>query len=149
MSTIKLSVIRTRLKTAIEGIPLIGLKESPLPFEAFGRTPNSIGHKSFSVGVLDSTSTDDRQKLTIGTLTETNIQIQVSYRLKPLAQNVGVNDAMDIENDIIIALCNRTDVTLYANLHIKFVSVNRTLAETGEYIISSINFETLHYLPLQ
>ena len=98
---------------------------------------------------MNSTSAEDRQKPTIGTLTETNTQIQLSYRLKPLAQNVGVDNSMDLENDIIIALCDRTDVNLYPNLHIKFVSVDRNLVDTGEYLLSSINFEILHYLPLQ
>ena len=82
MSAVKLSVIRSRLKTAIENIGN-GLKESPLQFQAFGRTPNAIGHKSFAIGILSSTSTDDRQKANIGTLTQTDIQIQLSYRLKP------------------------------------------------------------------
>jgi hypothetical protein len=149
MSAVKLSVIRSRLKTAIENISGGGLKESPLPFQAFGRTPNAIGHKSFAIGILGSNSTDDRQKPNIGTLTQTDIQIQMSYRLKPLAQNEDVDNAMDLENDIIIAVCNRTDTTLYQNLHFKFVSCSRVLVDSGEYILSSINFESLHYLPLQ
>ena len=149
MSAVKLSVIRSRLKTAIENISGGGLNESPLPFQAFGRTPNAIGHKSFAIGILGSNSTDDRQKANIGTLTQTDIQIQMSYRLKPLAQNEDVDNAMDLENDIIIAVCNRTDTTLYQNLHFKFVSCSRVLVDSGEYILSSINFESLHYLPLQ
>ena len=148
MSAVKLSVIRSRLKTAIENIGN-GLKESPLPFQAFGRTPNAIGHKSFAIGILSSTSTDDRQKANIGTLTQTDIQIQLSYRLKPLAQNEDVDNAMDLENDIIISICNRGNTALYQNLHFKFVSCSRVLVDSGEYILSSINFESLHYLPLQ
>ena len=148
MSAVKLSVIRSRLKTAIENIGN-GLKESPLPFQAFGRTPNAIGHKSFAIGILSSTSTDDRQKANIGTLTQTDIQIQLSYRLKPLAQNEDVDNAMDLENDIIISICNRGNTALYQNLHFKIVSCSRVLVDSGEYILSSINFESLHYLPLQ
>tara|TARA_R100000664_G_C2755886_1_gene143658 strand:- start:107 stop:553 length:447 start_codon:yes stop_codon:yes gene_type:complete len=148
MSAVKLSVIRSRLKTAIENIGG-GLKESPLPFQAFGRTPNAIGHKSFAIGILSSTSTDDRQKANIGTLTQTDIQIQLSFRLKPLAQNEDVDNAMDLENDIIISICNRGDTALYQNVHFKFVSCSRVLVDSGEYILSSINFESLHYLPLQ
>ena len=62
MGAVKLSTIRTRLKTAIQSIVGAGLVESPLPFQSFGRTPNSIAHKAFSVGVLSSTSADDRQR---------------------------------------------------------------------------------------
>jgi hypothetical protein len=149
MSAVKLSTIRTRIKTAIEAIAGEGLKESPLPFQAFGRTPNAIANKAFAVGILTSTSTDDRQKPTIGTLTRTAIQIQMAYRVRPLAQNTDVDNALDVENAIIVALCKRSDTALYANIHIRFESVSRVLVDTGEYMLSSINFEVLHYLPLQ
>lgn len=149
MGAVKLSTIRGRMKTAIEGISGAGLKESPLPFQSFGRTPNAIGHKSFSIGVLTSTSTDDRQKRTIGTLTQTAFQIQMAYRIRPLSQNTDVDNTLDLENDIIIALCNRADSSLYADIHIKFETSTRILVETGEYMLSSLNFEVLHYLPLQ
>ena len=149
MSGVKLATIRTRIKTAIEAIAGAGLKESPLPFQAFGRTPNAIANKAFAVGILTSTGTDDRQKPTIGTLTRTSIQIQVAYRIRPLAQNTDVDNALDLENDIIIALCNRSDSALYADIHIRFETSSRTLVDTGEYMLSSINFEVLHYLPLQ
>ena len=99
--------------------------------------------------ILSSTSTDDRQKANIGTLTQTDIQIQLSFRLKPLAQNEDVDNAMDLENDIIISICNRGDTALYQNVHFKFVSCSCVLVDSGEYILSSINFESLHYLPLQ
>ena len=149
MGAVKLSTIRGRMKTAIEAIAGAGLKESPLPFQSFGRTPNAIAQKAFAIGVLTSTSTDDRQKRTIGTLTQTAVQIQVAYRIRPLSQNTDVDNALDLENDIIIALCNRTDSTLYADIHIKFETSTRILVDTGEYMLSSINFEVLHYLPLQ
>ena len=149
MSAVKLSTIRTRLKTAIEAIGGAGLKESPLPYQAFGRTPNGIGQKAFAVGVLSATSSDERQKPTVGTLCTTQIEVRFSYRLRPLAQNEDVDNIMNLENDIIIALCNRANAALYANIHIKFLSVNRILADTGEYMISNIEFQILHYLPLQ
>ena len=60
-----------------------------------------------------------------------------------------LDNALDLENDIIIALCNRSDSALYADIHIRFETSSRTLVETGEYMLSSINFEVLHYLPLQ
>ena len=71
MGTVKLSEIRSRLKTAIEAIAGEGLKESPLPFQAFGRTPNAIGNKSFAVGIISSTillSEEITPTLMIGTI---------------------------------------------------------------------------------
>lgn len=149
MSAVKLSTIRNRIKTAIESIVGEDLKESPLPYGAFGRTPNSIAHKSFAVGLLNTTAQGDRQKATVGSLTLTGLIVTLAYRLRPLAQNTDVDNTMDLENKIIIALCNRGDTSLYANTHFKFTSLTRTLSENGEYLISDISFELLHYLPLQ
>ena len=149
MGTTKLSVIRSRFKTAIEAIVGAGLTQSPMPYEAFGRTPNSIAHKSFAVGVLSSVAQQDRQKPNVGSLTITTIDIKMTYRIRPLAQITDVGNTMDLENDIIIALCNRAYTTLYENIHIKFTNLSRSLVDSGEYMLSSIGFEIMHYIPLQ
>ena len=148
MTAVKLSTIRGRIKTAIEAIAGEGLKESPLPYYAFGRTPNSIGHKAFSIGFLGTVAGENRQKPNVGALTQTQLDISVCYRLRPLSQTADFDNALDLENKIIIALCDRTNATLYQNTHIKFTTLNRSLVETGEYILSSIGFEILHHLPL-
>ena len=66
MATVRLSSIRSRVATALEAITGAGLNQSPLPFDAFGRTPNSIAHKAFAVGIGGSNAMDDRQRPTEG-----------------------------------------------------------------------------------
>ena len=149
MSAVKLSTIRNRLKTALEAIAGADLKQSPLPYGAFARTPNSIAHKAFAIGFTSSTAQDDRQRATVGSLTQTSLVITMAYRLRPLAQIADVDNTLDLENNIIIAVCNRADTSLYANTHFKFTNLNRVLSENGEYLLSDISFEILHYLPLQ
>jgi hypothetical protein len=72
--------------TALEAIAGAGLKESPLPFDAFGRTPNSIAHKAFSVGIGGSNAMDDRQRPTEGAMLQTDLDITFAFRLRPLDQ---------------------------------------------------------------
>jgi hypothetical protein len=149
MATIQLSTIRKRVATAMEAISGAGLKESPLPFDAFGRTPNSIAHKAFSVGIGGSNAQDDRQRPLEGAMLQTDLDITFAYRLRPLDQLTDVDNQLDMENTIITALLDRTDSSLYPNLHIKFISSNRLLTDSGEYVLSTLSFEALHFIPLQ
>ena len=148
MATVKLSIIRSRVATAVEAIVGAGLKQSPLPYGAFGRTPNSIAHKAFSIGMGGSNAQDDRQRPTEGAMLQTDIDIKVSFRIRPLAQLVDVDASLDLENTIIANVLDRTNTTLYQNLHIKLLSTNRQLTDSGEYMISTLSFELLHFTPL-
>jgi|TARA_R100000479_G_scaffold171087_1_gene114296 hypothetical protein len=148
MATVKLSIIRSRVATAVEAIVGAGLKQSPLPYGAFGRTPNSIAHKAFSIGMGGSNAQDDRQRPTEGAMLQTDMDIKVSFRIRPLAQLVDVDASLDLENTIIANVLDRTNTTLYQNLHIKLLSTNRQLTDSGEYMISTLSFELLHFIPL-
>ena len=148
MATVKLSIIRSRVATAVESIVGAGLKQSPLPYGAFGRTPNSIAHKAFSIGMGGSNAQDDRQRPTEGAMLQTDMDIKVSFRIRPLAQLVDVDASLDLENTIIANVMDRTNTTLYQNLHIKLLSTNRQLTDSGEYMISTLSFELLHFIPL-
>ena len=148
MATVKLSIIRSRVATAVEAIVGAGLKQSPFPYGAFGRTPNSIAHKAFSIGMGGSNAQDDRQRPTEGAMLQTDMDIKVSFRIRPLAQLVDVDASLDLENTIIANVLDRTNTTLYQNLHIKLQSTNRQLTDSGEYMISTLSFELLHFIPL-
>jgi len=148
MATVQLSSIRSRVATALEAITGAGLKESPLPFGAFGRTPKSIAHHAFSVGIGGSNAMDDRQRPTEGAMLQTDLDITFAFRLRPLDQLTDVNNQLNLENTIITALLDRTNAVLYPNLHIKLISTNRALTDSGEYILSTLSFEALHFIPL-
>jgi len=147
MSTVQLSTIRSRIATAISSIT--GTKLSPLPYEAFGRTTNSIAHKAFSVGIGGSDAADDRQRSTEGAMLMTDVFVALAYRIRPLDQLTDIDNALNFENDIIKKVLDRTNTTLYQNLHIKLVSSQRQLTDSGEYMLSTLNFDCLHFIPLQ
>ena len=149
MSSVKLSAIRSRMAAAIEGISGAGLHQSPLPFDAFGRTTNTLAHKAFAVGMGGSTARDDRQRASEGAMMETDVDITFAYRIRPLDQLTDVDLEMDLENTIITALLDRSNNALYPNLHIKLISTTRTLTDSGEYVISLLSFAALHYISLQ
>ena len=149
MATIKLSVIRKRVAVALEGISGAGLRQSPLPFQAFGRTPNSIAHKGFAVGIGGSNAADDRQRPTEGAMLQTDLDITFAFRLRPLDQLTDIDLQLDMENTIITALLDRGNAVLYPNIHIKLLSSSRVLTDSGEYVLSSLAFEILHFIPLQ
>ena len=108
MATVKLSIIRSRVATAVEAIVGAGLKQSPLPYGAFGRTPNSIAHKAFSIGMGGSNAQDDRQRPTEGAMLQTDMDIKLSFRIRPLAQLVDVDASWDLENSKIAKQQNST-----------------------------------------
>ena len=147
MSTVALSTIRSRIATAISSIA--GTKLTPLPYQAFGRTTNSIAHKAFSVGIGGSSAADDRQRPTEGAMMSTDVFIALAFRIRPLDQLTDIDNALDFENDIIKKVLDRTNTTLYQNLHLKLVSSQRQLTDSGEYMLSTLSFESLHFIPLQ
>ena len=147
MSTVQLSTIRSRIATAISSIA--GTRLSPLPYQAFGRTTNSIAHKAFSVGIGGSDASDDRQRTTEGAMMSTDVFVATAFRIRPLDQLTDIDNALDFENDIIKKVLDRTNTTLYQNLHIKLVSSQRQLTDSGEYMLSTLSFESLYFIPLQ
>ncbi len=147
MSTVKLSTIRSRMSTAVDAIT--GMNLSPLPYEGFGRTVNTIAHKAYSIGIGGSNAQDDRQRPIEGAMLTTDVDIKMAYRIRPLDQLTDVDGGLDLENDIITKILDRTDSNLYPNLHIKFVSSSRQLTDSGEYMISTLSFDVLHFIPLQ
>ena len=146
MASVKLSTIRSRFTNAIENIS--GMVKTYLPYDVFGRTPNSIAHKSFSVGIGGSNASDERQKASTGCLLTADVDVKMAYRIRPLDQLTDVDNAMDLENDIIITILDRTNGNLYPNLHIRFESSQRQITDSGEYMISTLQFQAFHYIPL-
>ena len=147
MATVQLSAIRSRIATAIGTIA--GTQLSRQPYEAFGRTTNTIAHKGYAVGIGGSNAADDRQRTTEGAMLSTDVFVVAAYRIRPLDQLVDIDDALDFENDIIKKVLDRTNTTLYQNLHLKLISSQRQLTDSGEYMLSTLSFESLHFIPLQ
>ena len=73
----------------------------------------------------------------------------MSFRLRPLGMLSDFDSALDLENEIIKRMISGDSETiLFPNLQIIFLNVQRNLTDSGEYMLSNINFQILHYLPL-
>ena len=67
---VSLATIRQRFSTMIDSLD--GFDESRNPFDGYGRSPNTIAHKRFSVGIRSvSSRDDDRQRRGVGVMSST------------------------------------------------------------------------------
>ena len=72
MASVSLSTIRQRFATQIN--TLDGFDESRNPYDGYGRSPNTIAHKRYSVGIRGVNSRDDdRQRRSTGVMSETEV----------------------------------------------------------------------------
>jgi hypothetical protein len=143
---VSLATIRQRFADQIS--TLDGFFESRNPFDGYGRSPNTIAHKSFSVGVRTVTSRDDdRQRRGIGVMTNTEILVRYAYRIRPKDQIESYDDGLDSAQAVINTITNRS-TPLHDNLQIRFGGLDNELADSGEWMSITLSFDVLHYLYL-
>jgi hypothetical protein len=146
MSTVKLSTIRQRFATKITSLD--GFEESRNPFDGYGRSPNTIAHKRFAVGIRSvSSRDDDRQRSAAGALTETEVFVRYAYRIKPKDQIDSYDNGLDSAQDVIEALTPRTS-PLHNDLQIRWTGLDNELSDSGEWMTITITFIILHYINL-
>lgn len=146
MSAVKLSSIRQRFATKISS--LSGFKESRNPYDGYGRSPNTVAHKCFSVGVRTVTARDDdRQRTSAGVMSSTQVMVRYPYRIRPKDQLTAFDEALDSAQTIIEALTVRA-TPLHDNLQIRFTGLDNELADSGEWCSITLTFSVLHYLYL-
>lgn len=147
MSAVSLSTIRQRFASAISA--LAGFDESRNPFDGYGRSPNTVAHKRFSVGVGTVTSRDDdRQRRSTGIMTDTDVLVRFAFRIRPKDQIESYDDALDAAAEVIEKITNRS-TPLHDNLQIRFRGFDNELSDSGEWCTLSIQFSVLHYINLQ
>lgn len=147
MSAVSLSTIRQRFATAISA--LAGFDESRNPYDGYGRSPNTVAHKRFSVGVGTVTSRDDdRQRRSTGIMTDTDVLVRFAFRIRPKDQIDSYDDALDAAAEVIEKITNRS-TPLHDNLQIRFRGFDNELSDSGEWCTLSIQFSVLHYINLQ
>lgn len=147
MSAVSLSTIRQRFASAISA--LAGFDESRNPFDGYGRSPNTVAHKRFSVGVGTVTSRDDdRQRRSTGIMTDTDVLVRFAFRIRPKDQIESYDDALDAAAEVIEKITNRS-TPLHDNLQIRFRGFDNELSDSGEWCTISIQFSVLHYINLQ
>jgi len=146
MSAVSLSTIRKRFAAAVT--TLSGFDESRNPFDGYGRSPNTIAHKRFSVGVGTVTSReDDRQRRSDGIMTDTQMSVRFAFRIRPKDQIESYDNALDAAEQVIEIITNRS-TPLHDSLQIRFTGLDNELADSGEWCSLTLTFSVLHYIQL-
>jgi len=146
MSAVSLQTIRQRFADAITD--LTGFDESRNPYDGYGRSPNTVAHKRFSVGVGSvSSRDDDRQRRLQGIMSETEILVRFAFRIRPKDQIDSYDDALQSAQQVIEKITNRS-TPLHDNLQIRFRGLDNELSDSGEWCTITISFTVLHYIQL-
>ena len=147
MSAVSLSTIRQRFATQVGTID--GFSEGRNPYDGYGRSPNTIAHKRYSVGIRGvSSRDDDRQRRAVGVMSETEVFIRYAFRIRPKDQLDSYDDALDSAQVVIKEITNRS-TPLHDDLQIRFTGMDNELADSGEWCTINLTFNVLHYLYLQ
>lgn len=147
MSAVSLSTIRQRFATQID--TLTGFNQSRNPYDGYGRSPNTIAHQRFSVGIRGVNSRDDdRQRRSAGVMSETEVFVRYAFRIRPKDQVISYDDALDSAQQVIQTITNRS-TPLHSDLQIRFTGLDNELADSGEWCTINLSFNVLHYLYLE
>ncbi len=143
---VSLATIRQRFSTMIDSLD--GFDESRNPFDGYGRSPNTIAHKRFSVGIRSvSSRDDDRQRRGVGVMSSTEVMIRYAFRIRPKDQIESFDDGLDSAQTVINAITKRS-TPLHDELQIRFGGMDNELSDSGEWMSITLAFEVLHYLYL-
>ena len=141
---VNLSTIRQRIATKVDSLD--GFQESRNPFDGYGRSPNTVAHKRFMVGIQGVTARDDdRQRRTEGVMASTQLSIRYAYRIRPKDQLESFDNGLDSAQDVINAITVRS-TPLHDNLQIRFSGMDNELSDSGEWMSITLTFQILHYL---
>lgn len=147
MSAVSLSSIRQRFATKIGSLD--GFNEGRNPYDGYGRSPNTVAHKSYSVGIRGvSSRDDDRQRRAAGIMSESEVFVRYAFRIRPKDQLDSYDDALDSAQLVIQALTNRS-TPLHDDLQIRFTGMDNELSDSGEWCSINLTFNVLHYLYLE
>lgn len=146
MSAVSLSTIRQRFATAVSS--LTGFEESRNPYDGYGRSPNTVAHKRFSIGIgAVGSRDDDRQRRAQGIMTDTEVLCRFAFRIRPKDQIESYDDALAAAGDVIEKITNRS-TPLHDSLQIRFRGLDNELSDSGEWCTLTLSFTVLHYIQL-
>lgn len=143
---VSLSTIRQRFSTMMS--TLDGFVESRNPFDGYGRSPNTVAHQRYMIGVRTvSSRDDDRQRRGVGVMASTEVMVRYAYRIRPKDQLDSYDDGLDSAQTVINAITKRS-LPLHDEIQIRFGGMDNELSDSGEWMSITLSFEVLHYLYL-
>ena len=113
--------------------------------EYFSRTPNTLAHKAYSVGVDVSNAQPERQRRAVGLVLESVVRVRIAYRIRPHDILTDYNAALDAES-VVVGKILSSYATIRDGVSIRFIRSNRSAPDSSEYLISDIEFAAIHTL---
>ena len=139
---VKTSQVRQAIRDQV--LLVTGMHELPFPGEYIGRTQNSKAHKGFAVTVQTTNAKEDRQRRTVGYYLQTTARVVFCHRLRPKDINSSLDNALDLEEDIIVQVL-QSYATIRQGIEIRYNRSVRTIDDTIEWIISDSEFTIFHH----
>tara|TARA_R100001163_G_C5016762_1_gene160820 strand:- start:286 stop:714 length:429 start_codon:yes stop_codon:yes gene_type:complete len=135
-----LSTIRSQVSTKVAGVSGFHLSKQTPPY--FGRTQNTIAHKSFVVDMATTNQANERQRRAVGVYCQSTLRVLFAYRLRPIdAYPVDYDLMLDAEESVINAVLSSYSSQLW---QIRYESSSRAIPDSQEYAIITLEFTTLH-----
>jgi len=129
-------VIETTI-TTIEAIPALNLRLAP-PAVQPENIPNTIAEKVFTVTMQTENTDKFRDRQPAGQMRLGHaVTVSLMCRLLPNNQIEGYDDAIDIEEAIILAMLVQASFPAYRVLYDR---TRRTVTDGGEYVLLEIDF---------
>ena len=111
----------------------------------FGRTRESVIHKSFSVSIPTSNQfSAERQRRGVGVYAETSVQIKFAYRLRPLDVYPTDYDLALNAEEQVINKCLSSYASISPEVQVRYLQSSRVATDSQEYMIHTIDFIVLH-----
>ncbi|HYF56290.1 MAG TPA: hypothetical protein VEA41_18695 [Salinarimonas sp.] len=146
MATVALATIRQRVAAAITS-GASSWRESTDPWDTFGAgggDGEGRMHLGFAVGIPADQQMGDRQRRTLGGLSETRVMVRCLYNLGALDQLTDYDAALAAEQDVRNAV---SAIQRGADLHLLYVEGDRSVADG--WMTSNLTFKAIHHMPLQ
>ena len=140
-----LSVAQLRDAVSSQISSISGYRQMLMIPEYFSRTPNTLAHKAYSVGVDVSNAQPERQRRAVGLVLESVVRVRIAYRIRPHDILTDYNAALDAES-VVVGKILSSYATIRDGVSIRFIRSNRSAPDSSEYLISDIEFAAIHTL---
>ena len=120
------------------------MKQVSLPTQFFRRAQDTIAHLGFAVSILSSAAAVSRQKTQ--TAITSRMQVIFAYRIRPHSLLVDLDAATNREEELIRNILDNGGSSSTPKTQLRFEGSTRDFADSLEYVITTIDFQTMHQL---
>jgi hypothetical protein len=139
----KISEQRSRCAALISS-SFSDMKEVAYPTQYFRRAQDTIAHLGYAVSILSSAAAPSRQR--DKTEMTNTMQVIFAYRIRPHSLLTDLDNSTNREEQIIRNLLDNGGHTTTPKTQLRYESSQRDFADSLEYVITTIQFQTMHQL---